>query len=96
MLIVHLAATSQRHHLASAATLFNVVAVDDAAFRGWIHPDGKCLRVVAGFYDPSSDVGKFCLAFSRYGPQHVEGADVVDAVAFHDDAFRLTDAVSRR
>jgi hypothetical protein len=54
------------------------------------------LRVVASVYDPSGNVSKFCLAFLRYGPQHVEGADVVDAIAFHDDAFGLADAVSCR
>jgi len=57
---------------------------------------GQDLRVVAGVYDPLSNVRKFSLAFLRYGAQHVEGADFVDAVAFHDDAFGLTDAVSCR
>jgi hypothetical protein len=53
-------------------------------------------RVVAGVYDALGNVGEFYLAFLGYGPQHIEGANIIDPVALHDDAFGLTNTVSRR
>lgn len=50
--------------------------------------------VVAGVYNALGNVGEFCLAFLGYEPHHVEGANIVDAVALHDDAFGLTNTVS--
>jgi hypothetical protein len=54
------------------------------------------VAVAAGVDDTLGNNGEFCLAFLRYQPQHLKGAYVVHAVAFHDDAFGLPYTVSRR
>ena len=41
-----------------------------------------------------SDVGELDVGFLGQASEHVEGGDVVDVVAFHDDAFGLADAVA--
>ncbi len=47
-----------------------------------------CLSVLAaGVDDALGDVDEFCLILLREPPQQLEGANVVHAEAFHDDAF---------